>query len=309
MAKASTPKNAVASKKEENKGIANFDALPEFMRGDIGKGQDRIEAEDIETPRIKLMQGLSRELESYNELRPGMFLHQAAEHIFKDGKFKAVPLYYDKRYILWNPLDSGGGILARADDGVHWNPPDTEFVVKLDKKDGGDTVKWKTANTVAQSGLSRWGSMNPNNPSSPPAATRMLNYVVAFPDHPELGPAVLTFQRSSIGMGRKFNSKLKTIRAPMFGCVFEFSAFKDKNKSGQEYYNLMATGQGLLTDTDLYEQYRDLNAQFTQAGLNVQDLEGMQSEDPTGADDGVDDDAEAGPKRGGSTGAGSRPRY
>ncbi len=90
------------------------EVAPDFMRQDIGKGTDTIANEDLDVPRLKLIQALSPELEEFNQLRPGMFLHSAAEHIF-DEPFKVVTLFYDKRYILWNPRDSGGGILARAD--------------------------------------------------------------------------------------------------------------------------------------------------------------------------------------------------
>jgi len=262
--------------------------LPDFMREDLGKGMENIGQEDLEVPRLKLIQALSPEVETYNELRPGNFFHVSAEKIFTDP-IRVVPIYADKRFMLWNPRDAGGGILARADDGVHWNPPNVEFSVKLDK---GPQVIWRTAKTVAQSKLADWGSSNPGDPQSQPAATLMFNYLLGFPDYPDLMPAVLTFQRSSVRVGRRFNTKLKTIRAPLYGTMFELRSTNDRNKAGKEYKNLSLTGAGFVTDKDLYERYRDLNAQFAEMGLAIKDLEGLQDEGV--GDNDVETETEAG---------------
>lgn len=271
-------------------------SVPDFMKGDLGRGTENIGSEDMDMPRLKLMQGLSPELDAYDFLRPGSFFHTANEVGFggdeKSGGIVAVPIFTDTRFILWRPRDDGGGILARADDAVHWSPPNAEFKVRLDKKDGGHEVTWRTAQTVRQSGLANWGTMNPNDPSSPPAATRMLNVVFAFPEHPELLPAVVTFQRASIGQGRKFFTKLKTTRIPPYATVFRLTSFKDSNSKGDQFFNIGFQGIGRINDENLFNQYKAMHAGLTEAGLRVRDIESMQDEYPTGggdADDGKDD--------------------
>lgn len=265
------------------------DQIPDFMRGDLNRGKENIDRDDLETPRLKLIQGLSPELQAYDDLRAGHFLHVANEYIF-DEAFTAVPVWMDKRFILWRPRDAGGGILARADDGIHWSPSEGEFTVQLDRNQGGDTVTWKLAATVADSGLANWGTMNPKDSQSPPAATRMHNFVLMFPDYPELMPAVLTFQRSGIKRARKFITMLKTTQVPLFGLRFKFSAFLDHNNSGQEFFNVGVVSDGLVTDPTLYKQYKDMHYQFAEAGgVPIKDLESMQDEtgdEPQDAADG-----------------------
>lgn len=247
------------------------------MHKDIGAGRENIRQQDIEVPRLKLIQGISPELQEYNELRAGNFLHTASETIF-DEPFLAVPIFMDKRYILWRPRDEGGGILARADDGEHWSPPNVEFTVKLDRKDGGKTVTWRTARTVTESGLADWGSLNPDDPKSPPAATMMYNFLLAFPEHPELMPAVMTFQRSSIRMGRKFNSKLMSTRDPIYGLVFKIGSFIDTNAQGQDFFNINHTSYGKISDPVAYADYKKLHESFRAMGLNIRDLESAQED-------------------------------
>lgn len=273
--------------------------LPAHMRGDAGAGLAGIGSEDMEIPRLKLMQGLSPELQEFNDLRIGNFFHPAAEFIF-NKPFLAVPIYTDKRYILWNPRESGGGILARADDAVHWSPQSGEFTVTLDKKDGGDEVTWKLAPTVQGSGLANWGTMNPNDPDSPPAATLMYNFLLAFPDEPDLMPAVMTFQRTSIGAGRKFLTKLKTQRAPIFGTIWEFSA-NEEHKNNNNWYTIGVKGAGLVEDEALYQQYRAMHEQFTGKGLSIKDIEGLQGD---GGDDNTGQDG-----NGDGDDGGTRPTY
>lgn len=279
--------------------VVKSNALPDFMRGDVGRGTENMSPEDIDTPRLKLIQGLSSELEQYNKLRPGHFFHTAAEHIFTEP-FRAVTLYYDRRFILWNPRDNGGGILARADDGIHWSPPNSEFEVKLNKVDGGHKVVWKTAPTVVESGLADWGTMNPNDPSSPPAATRMLNFLLAFPDFPDLMPAVFTFQRSGIRVGRKFLAKIKTVRAPLYGMVWQIGSLDETNTNGQTYKGIQVSGAGLVQDKDQYELYKGINEQFSKTGLNIRDIETLQDEDPAG--EGAEEPEDEAEKKGGPKG-------
>jgi hypothetical protein len=251
--------------------------MPAFMRQDVDLGKENIGREDMDMPRLKLIQGTSKELQLYDELKAGHFFHSAAEMIF-DESFRVVPIYFDRQYILWRPLEAGGGIIARATDGIHWQPAAGEAKTRLDKKDGGHEVTWKWKGTVEASGLANWGTMNPNDPNSPPAATLMYNFLLAFPDHPDLMPAVLTFQRSSIKIGRKFNTKLKTVRTPLFGSVFTLSSYDDHNNANQDFKNINITGAGMVTDAALYDMYKNLHLAVTNTGLNIKDVDSMQSD-------------------------------
>lgn len=262
------------------------DSVPDFMRSDAGQGMGNISSEDLEIPRLKLMQGTSPEVKEYDALKPGHLFHTGALENFPDG-VSVVPLYVDKRYMLWRPLENGGGVLARADDGTNWTPANRTFEVQLDKKDGGHKVVWKTADTVEASGLAEWGSSNPNDPDSQPAAVLMYCFVVMFPDHPEMMPAVLTFQRTSIKAGRKWLTALKNKRAPIFGQRFRLNVVEDRNESNQEFYNLSVSGEGFVSDRGDYEHYKELAEQFGKSGIQIKDLEGVEREARSpAADDG-----------------------
>lgn len=265
---------AVATKKEASV------TIPDFMQEHVGLGAERLGAGDVETPRLKLMQLLSPELEEYNDLKAGDFYHSIAE-LNMGPSVRITPIFVSQSFILWRPRETGGGILARSEDGIHWNPPNSEFQVKL--KTGQDVI-WKTAPTVAQSGLDQWGSSYPGDTNSPPAATRMYNVVVSFPDEPDMPPAVVTLQRAAIRVARKFIGKLKITRAPSFGLIFKMSSIEDRNAASQKFFNFAFTSDGMVEDKTIFERNLEMYKFFEKQGVRVKDLESAQ-------DDGIGDDA------------------
>lgn len=264
-------KQAVAVK--ENTAVA--EAIPDFMKEHIGLGTEAVSASSVETPRIKLIQKISPELDTFNDLKAGDFFHTILEKSL-GTEIRICPIYVDERYILWRPQEDGGGILARADDGIHWHPAPAEFNVKL--KDG-TPVTWKTERTVMASRLDQWGSSKPGNSDSPPAATRMFNMVVSFPDDPELPPAVVTLQRSAVTVGKKFMGKLKITRAPSFGLIFKMGSVVDTNKAGQAYLNYTFTGDGKVMDEPFYRSNFEYYKLFKAQGVQIKDMESLQDED------------------------------
>lgn len=250
-------------------------AIPEHMRGMAGAGTELMRPEDVEIPRLLLLQAMSPQVVDGDE-RPNHFWHSVAEQNL--GKeLTIVPVFVDQSYILWRPRKQGGGMLARAGDGIHWNTVG-EFEVQLDN---GKKVIWRTAKTVRESKLDQWGSSDPSDPNSPPAATRMYNVVTMLPDFPELSPVVISMQRSAIKVARKFVGKLMISRAPIFGLQFKMSGVKDQNSRGDEFFNYQFLSDGFVQDPEAFEQYKETYEYFKKAGLRIRDMESLQTETET----------------------------
>ena len=245
--------------------------LPGFVRkyasqGGLGLG-------DGEIPRLKLLQARSADIVKFNNAREGEFWHSLIDDRL-GSTLRICPIYIDWRFVLWRPREAGGGILARADDGKHWVPADTEFTVRLET---GHEVKWRTARTVAASGLTRRGSYNPIDPKSPPAATRMYSIVCSFPDRRDLPLAVVTLQRAGARAATKLIGKLKVLRAPSFGVIVEMTSFGRKSPSGEVYGHAFEV-VGPVEDKAFYEENFARYRFFMQHRLKVKDLEGAQED-------------------------------
>lgn len=250
-------------------------AIPDFMKGKAGLGAEKISAADVEIPRLKLLQALNPEVQEGGH-RQGHFFHTIAEKSL-GSEVSVVFVYTDKSYILWRPRKTGGGILARAMDGIHWSPPDATFEVMLD--DQKTKVTWKTALTVAKSGLGEWGTMDPNDPKSPPAATMMRNLAIVLPEYPELSPVVVTLQRAGIRVARKLMGKITmmTQDKPLFGLKFKMHSFQDSSPAGA-FFNYAFTADGLVEDETLFQFCAEKYEVFKSMGLKIRDVEGIQTE-------------------------------
>jgi len=252
-------------------------AMPAFMQGKQGAGLEALDQGDYEVPRIQLIQAVSEQAQD-GRAKPGDFWHTVLEEVLGDT-LTIVPIYTSKAYILWRPRPpvDAGGILARADDGVNWSPANVEFEVKIDKK--GNTAKWRTAPTVKESGLDQWGTFDPTDPKSQPAATYIINQVVILPDHPNIGPAVLSFQRSSVKPAKKFLGKLRLNPAPSYGRIFEVSSIDESGDSGN-YKNFRIEARGHVQDEEDFKTYENWYNVFKKmGGVRVRDLDKLQDDE------------------------------
>lgn len=243
--------------------------LPAFLQDHPGLGN----LGNVELPRLKLLQASSPELAQSENAKEGEFWHSLLGRSVGPS-IRICPVFINWCFILWRPREAGGGILARADDGKHWTPADAEFTVKLKS---GDEVTWKTGRTVTASGLNKRGSYNPNDPNSPPAATRLYSVVCSFPDHQNWPPAVVTLQRASAKAATKLIDQLKILRAPSFGVILEMSSVKDESPSG-EFHNYAFELYGPVEDKPFYEENSRQYRFFIEHGLKVKDLERAQDD-------------------------------
>jgi hypothetical protein len=228
---------------------------------------------NVEIPRLKLLQASSPELTEFDNAKQGEFWHSLINKSV-GSTVRICPVYISWSFILWRPLEAGGGILARADDGKHWTPADSEFTVKLKS---GDEVTWRTAHTVTASGLTKRGSYNPNDPKSPAAATRMYSVVCSFPDRQDWPPAVLILHGTALKAATKLIDQLKILRAPSFGVILEMSSFKDKSPSGA-FDNYAFEIDGPVENKAFYEENSRQYRFFIEQGLKVKDLENAQKD-------------------------------
>jgi hypothetical protein len=238
--------------------------VPAYLKGH-SSGMEEIGQDDVATPRLVLLQALSPELEEHDGAKAGEFWHSGVEQSM-GASIKIVPLLVQRRYVLWRPRPEGG-ILTRSSDGVRWDNPNGEWQVKINK--GSKTVTWRTRPTVAESGLADWGSSDPDNPDSQPAAT--LQYVIPclVEGSFDLGPAVLTLQRSGVKVAKKLLGRLKIVRAPIYGLTIPMQSVKEQSADGP-YYNVKFGSFGFVEESD-FEVTSQLHEAFKKTGVVVKD--------------------------------------
>lgn len=255
-------KNAVA--KKEDAPVASTTGNPDYMSKYGTAGMENIDASDVETPRVSLLQALSPEVEKFSA-KQGNFWHSILEEDLGPS-LDIVMVYVDKTAVLWRPRAEGGGILARQ-VGNRWEPSDTKFEVTV----GGRTVIWDTKGSVAESRLLDWGSSMPGDPRSNPAATAMINLIMYFPDRPDASPALMTFSKTALKPVQKALAALKIGGKPSFGLHFKLSSEKTSNTKGT-FFVPKFTVNGLSTEEEC-ERFFELQKVFANRTIGVQEPE------------------------------------
>lgn len=250
---------------EENK-----NALPAYLQG---KGKTaslgNIDQSDLIIPRVKLLQAISPEVTDFENAKAGQFWHSLAGEPLGEG-LRFAPIMIRKSYTLWAPRGDNRGVLARANDGLNWDKKEV-FTVRLKgmKKD----VQWSTEEgTVVGSGLADFGSSNPEDDNSTPAATLTYQILAYFIDHPELSPAVMLLARSGVKRAKQLISKIEMRPVDHFAQVFRVTPVQEQGAEGP-YYNYNFTGDGYVQDAALYDQLKDLDDRYNKAEWRASDEE------------------------------------
>lgn len=271
-------KNEVALKEE------NTSQLPAYLQNNQVVNDDNFDQSDVVIPRIKLLQGLSTEVEQYDEAKSGEFWHTGLD-ISLGKSFRFIVGDRRKKFLLQAPIQDGQGLLARADDAQTWDRTGS-WNVKI--KGVKNPVVWEITTTdVEESGLTKWGTSIPDDEDSPPAATLFYDYLVELPDYPELGPAVVSLARSQIKKAKKgLNDKI-AMQAnngrPMQALIFEANSVEE-NSDGQDYKNWMFKSAGFVQDEATFKRMVEYRGAL--ANVKIKDEGSYEGDEAQPQDDG-----------------------
>lgn len=253
--------------------------MPAHIAAAAGKGGQGVvgyKSEDFIIPRMDLMQDISPAVQA-GDFEAGEFVHNVLEESFGPS-MDVIVLIARKQYTLWRPRHDGdGGILARADDGVHWVPPNGSWTIQP-HKGMKKTVTWRTARTVEESGLAAWGSTDPDESDSPPAANEMATIVALPVGRLNLGPVVFALQRGSLTTGKKFVQRLAFDDVPSTAKIYKVEAVRASNDKGDGFWSYKFSPQGWVEDKAVYEMAEKMQKRFLEMGFKIKDEEKLRDE-------------------------------
>lgn len=227
-------------------------AVPAYLQDQKGSGLKGLDASDFVVPRVKLLQGTSPEVTAHENAKAGEFwLNVLDVPLGKILDF--FPISNRKRYLLTPPLVAGNPktIFARADDAKTWVPPSGSWQVKL--KGRKEPVTWEITDAdVRKSGLAAFGTSDPDDPDSKPAATLFYDFLIRLKDHPEFGPVLLSLARSQAKKGKDLNGKIELRNKPMQSQGFRAMPFGDTGPEG-DFFNLQFAMNGWADEATFNE--------------------------------------------------------
>lgn len=234
--------------------------LPTYLKDyQGGSGLVGLDSSDFIIPRIKLLQGVSPELTTHENAKQGIFWLNVID-VPIGSSFDFTPILNRKRYMLMPPLFEGQkGVFARADDGKKWNTLG-EWDVKMKGVRG--TIKWKITDLdVRASGITEFGTSNPEDPDSNPAATLFYDFLVLIHDQPEITtPVMLSLARSSAKRGKDLQGKIGFGNAPMQARKFRAGVVQEQGGEGP-YNNWQFAANGFVPE-EFFSKAKSLEADF-----------------------------------------------
>lgn len=219
--------------------------LPAHLQGGKKAKFGDIDSSDLIVPRIKLLQGTSPEITEFENAKVGQFWHTIAQESL-GPKLRIVPLVLRKSTILWAPRGDERGVLARSSDNRNWDKGFENLAFDVKLKDRKMPVRYETLNNIAESGLDKFGSSNPDEPNSRPAASLTYNMLFYFPDYHQYSPAIVINTRSSIKAAKGLISKIELRPVDHFDQVFVMGT-TDENGAEGPYKGYSYTADGYTT--------------------------------------------------------------
>lgn len=257
--------------KAQTTAVADPNATPDWMQEDGRLGKDNISAEDRIIPRVQLAAAISQPVTD-GRVEAGNFYHTVNEEDL-GPELEIVFVNHTKRYTLWKPRHQGGGILARASDGRNWDNGNQKFGdIQPDKARPRYKVEYETGEKVGKDiGLGAWGTSDPANEDSPPAATLSHVFIAVCPSRPELGAFAILLQRTGEGVAKQLLTKIDLDRAPIFGQKYKMSGKVQPSASGD--YHQYAFAKAGYVDREQYAELKLVFEQFEAMAPKVDDRE------------------------------------
>ena len=240
----------------------NDSHLPAHLQGGKTASFGNIDQSDLIVPRVKLLQATSPEVEAYDNAKTGMFWHTLAEMPLGTAEgLPFIPLVLKKEVVLWAPRGDDRGILARSSDCVHWDEgfKNLKFEVKL--KGVKEPIVYETKGSVAESGLDRFGSLNPHDPDSRPAASLTYRMLFYFPDYADISPALIINTRSTVKDAKGLISKIEMKPVDHYGQMYRMVT-TDENGDEGPYKGLKYVSAGYVEDERHFARAKELYAKF-----------------------------------------------
>lgn len=195
-----------------------------------GAGFENQDRSDYSIPFLAVLQGLSPELETLENAKPGHILNKVTQEVASGKEGVAfVPCYTQHVYVEWVPRDAGGGIV-----GVH------------------ELTSPVVAEARANAKVGKFILANGNE-----LIETFYVYGILVGENGETSQAVIAFTSTKIKKYKAWMTKARTIQIrlpdgrrinpPLFAHRYRLKTVKEKNSKG-EFYNWDVTFDGATAE-------------------------------------------------------------
>lgn len=237
---------AMMAAQEENK------QLPAHAQQKSDRGNEDVSTEDLQVPRLKLLQAISDELKKNNPLynadaEAGDLLNSVTKELFKmETGLYVINLRFVKRWNVWRDRKYKGGGLCGS------------FATEAEAT--------QCRNQLAQAeGL----------PMADEEALAQYYEVLETPEHwclqvnpetCEMSPIIIDMPKTKAKISRQWNTVIKQRMGDRFSTIWRVTSQEAQNGSGDDYHNYNFEPAFYVPDElfpKVVENYENVNAMFT----------------------------------------------
>ena len=241
-------KNAVAEQKTAE--IVQFD--PTMFEADAGVGLENMGQDDLALPFLKILGGMSKELDDLEDARKGDILNSVSGMVYKgkDG-INVIPVAYQRRFIQWAPRGEGTGApVAIYSPGEKM--PKTERSVDDNKEyvtDGSGQYIEETHQ----------------------------HFVIVLNDDGSAETALIAMKSTQLKKSRKWNSMVSSVTMqgkngpftpPRFSHVYHLKTQLEENSKGS-WHGWEMSVDAPVADAGLYHSAKAFNQSIEKGEVNV----------------------------------------
>ena len=205
--------------------LVSKDVPAHVMKG-TGLGNEEVGKDHLQTPRVKLLQQLSNEVdknhsEYIEEAIPGDFINSVTKENYGTELY-ILNVKFTEDFVVWKKREIGGGLvgnfksLAEATDYLN------DQSLDIDQHD------------IIQ--------------------TQSHLLMRKDPETGSLGiPFIMDFASSKLRVSRSWNSQIQTKGGDRFASLWKMKSVQTANKAGQKFMNLGVEFEGWTTEEDYIE--------------------------------------------------------
>jgi len=199
-------------------------SVPAHVKEAAGLGNENVTSDHLQTPRVKLLQQLSNEVDPNHEdhlegAKPGDFVNTVTNKLL-GRELYIINLLFKEEFVVWRKLSEGGGL--KGTFATHKEAMDFLASEEL-KVEDHDIVQTQSHTLLMKD----------------PATGDIVKT-----------PFLMDFASSKLRVSREWNTQIAQLGGDRFSSLWKLASVQTQNRAAQKFYNLSVENQGWVLDED-----------------------------------------------------------
>ena len=199
-------------------------SVPAHVKEASGLGNENVTSDHLQTPRVKLLQQLSNEVDPNHEdyvegAMPGDFYNTVTNSLLGRALY-IINLLFKEEFVVWRKLNKGGGLKGTFPS----YKEATDFLTAENLLVADHDVVQTQSHTLLMK--------DPNTGE----------FVRT--------PFLMDFASSKLRVSREWNTQITQLGGDRFSSLWKLSSVQTQNRAAQKFYNLSVENQGWVLEED-----------------------------------------------------------